>query len=321
MRIQNFIKRNFCKNINIFALSLTVLFMMNDRNLLAQKFEPENISIPEGLSNAEVNCIYQDKYGLLWIGTADGLNKYDGYNFKVFKNIPGNPNSIINSEIWDITEDDKGDLWIATLGGLSHYIRKVNTFINYDFEERLPEPSPTNPQTLKVLFDSDGNLWVSTLGLGVLKYNQESDEFEATKYFQNDSLHTIEEAIIAFPICEDGDNNIWIGTNQLGLMFYDKAKQIFTEAEFNVKNVAKDFTRENNNLTEIFSDQSGKLWLVSQSGIYKYNPKTKDLLEIKYFKNKASINLFAYNTGITQDNEGNIWIGKDHRGLYKFDGI
>ncbi|MCK5086465.1 MAG: hypothetical protein KAQ90_03045, partial [Melioribacteraceae bacterium] len=80
----------------------------------AQKFEPENISIPHGLSNAEVKCIYQDRYGLLWIGTPDGLNKYDGYNFRVFKNIPGNPKSIISSEIWDITEDDKGDLWIAT---------------------------------------------------------------------------------------------------------------------------------------------------------------------------------------------------------------
>jgi ligand-binding sensor domain-containing protein len=86
----------------------------------------------------------------------------------VFKNIPGNPKSIIDSDIWDITEDNNGDLWVATLGGLSHYNRKTNNFVNYDFEERLPNPSPTNPQTLKVLNDSDDNLWVSTLGGGVV---------------------------------------------------------------------------------------------------------------------------------------------------------
>ena len=286
----------------------------------AQKFEPENISIPQGLSNAEVNCIYQDKYGILWVGTKDGLNKYDGYNFRVFKNIPGNPKSIISSDIWDITEDNKGDLWVATLGGLSHYVRKTNSFINYDFEEVLPNISPTNPQTLKVLFDSEENLWVSTFGKGVMRLNKELNEFEELKYFYNDSLHTTSEVITAYPIYEDRENRIWIGTFRFGLLYYDKNKKIFTEAKFSKNSDSVDFSSDNN-LTKIFGDQSGKLWLVSQSGIYKYDTKNLDIHEVKHFKDKSSYVLFEYNTGITQDNEGNIWIGKDHRGLYKFDGI
>ncbi len=186
--------------ISLIALIQLFVFTFKDTNLLAQKFEPENISIPNGLSNAEVNCIYQDKYGLLWVGTKDGLNKYDGYSFKVFKNIPGNPNSIINSDIWDITEDDNGDLWIATLGGVSHYIRKTNKFINYDFEEELPNYNPVNPQTLRILFDSHKNLWVSTLGLGLRKFNKESNQFEDQKYLYKDSIHTTIENIVAFPL-------------------------------------------------------------------------------------------------------------------------
>jgi len=305
---------------NILILILSFLALTN-AFIIAQNFEPENISIPQGLSNAQVNCIYQDSYGLLWIGTADGLNKYDGYDFQVFKSIPGNPNSIISSDIGDITEDKNGDIWIATLGGLSHYIRKTNNFINYDFEDRLPNPSPINPQTLKVLYDSEGNLWVSTLGLGVLKYNRESNEFEDQKYFYNDSVHTVQKTVIAFPLCEDNNNKIWIGINQFGLMFYDKEKKIFTEAEIKNKSRNTNFSSDYNNLTQIYSDQSGKLWLVSQSGIFKYNPKTSEIKEIIHFKDKSSFFLFSYNTGITQDKDGNIWIGKDHRGLYKFDGI
>lgn len=304
----------------ISILLISFLSLINTITI-AQKFEPENISIPQGLSNAQVNCIYQDSFGLLWIGTADGLNKYDGYNFRIFKSIPGNPNSIISSDIWDITEDDNGDLWIATLGGISHYIRKTNKFINYDLEERLPNPSPINPQTLSVLFDSDNNLWVSTLGLGVLKYNPVTSDFEEQKYLYQDSIHTTKEVITAFPLCEDDNNQIWIGTNQLGLLYYDKNEQIFKGAEFNKKNDIVNFTADNNNLTSIYCDQSGKLWLVSQSGIYKYNPITKDLLEVKHFNDKPSFFLFSYNTGISEDKEGNIWIGKDHRGLLKFDGI
>jgi len=305
---------------NILILILSVLVTINS-STSAQKFEPENISIPQGLSNAEVNCIFQDKYGLLWIGTADGLNKYDGYNFTVFKYIPGNPNSIISSEIWDVTEDNNGDLWVATQGGLSHYIRKTNDFVNYDFEESLPNPSPTNPQTLRILFDSENNLWVSTLGLGVLKYSEESNEFKRLKYLYKDSLHTIDETIVGFPLCEDDENRIWVATNNFGLMFYDKEKNIFIEAEINSEDDNTNFANDNNNLTQIYNDQSGKLWLVSQSGIFKYNPKTKEINELLNFSSRASGFLFSYNTGITQDKEGNIWIGKDHRGLYKFDGI
>ena len=76
----------------IFILLFLGLITLNI-TISAQKFEPENISIPQGLSNAEVNCIYQDKYGLLWIGTADGLNKYDGYSFQTFEEfIKSDPN-------------------------------------------------------------------------------------------------------------------------------------------------------------------------------------------------------------------------------------
>jgi len=126
---------------------------------------------------------------------------------------------------------------------------------------------------------------------------------------------------VAFPICEDSDNKIWIGTDEFGLMFYDKEEQIFKKTDFNKNDGNSNFTTDSNILTRIFSDQSGKLWLVTQNSIHKYDSKTGDLDEIKKFKDKPSYSGWTFETGITQDKEGNIWIGKDHRGLFKFDGI
>ena len=88
-----------------------------------------------GLSDNLCTKIYQDKYGYLWIGTANGLNRFDGYEFIHYLSIPGDTTSLSGNFISDITEDQYGNLWIATHNGLNKYDRKNNQFIRWEKTE------------------------------------------------------------------------------------------------------------------------------------------------------------------------------------------
>jgi len=108
----------------------------------------EKINTGNGLSHNKVNCILQDKRGFIWIGTEDGLNRYDGNEFLVFRSLPGKTDCISGNIIKDILEDNAGVLWIATAdGGLSKYDYRLppqNQFTQYKFQQDKPNSIPTN---------------------------------------------------------------------------------------------------------------------------------------------------------------------------------
>src|SRR5689334_6437267 len=93
-----------------------------------QSFNFEHMGTHEGLSQINVLCIFQDSRGFMWVGTMDGLNRYDGYNFTIYRNDAQDNNTIVGNYVTDITEDKNGDLWIATLDGLSKFDRKKESF-------------------------------------------------------------------------------------------------------------------------------------------------------------------------------------------------
>src|SRR5207244_2996788 len=96
-----------------------------------QSFNFEHMGTHEGLSQINVLCIFQDSRGLMWVGTTDGLNRYDGYNFTIYRNDAKDNTTITGNYINDIAEDKDGNLWIATLDGLSKYDRKTESFTQY----------------------------------------------------------------------------------------------------------------------------------------------------------------------------------------------
>ncbi|MDX1699575.1 MAG: two-component regulator propeller domain-containing protein, partial [Melioribacteraceae bacterium] len=101
----------------------------------AKTIDPAYLSIPEGLSSAFVKNMIQDSYGLMWIGTDNGLHQYDGYKFTRFKNIPGESTSLLDDDVWGLAEDQQKNIWIAHESGVSKFDRSNNKFINYDFQE------------------------------------------------------------------------------------------------------------------------------------------------------------------------------------------
>ena len=92
---------------------IIIFLLLNCAVLYPQIIQVEKISIPEELSNTTIKLIFQDSYGLIWIPTEDGLNVYDGYKIKIYKNIPGNPKSILDNSVWCIDEDKNRNIWIT----------------------------------------------------------------------------------------------------------------------------------------------------------------------------------------------------------------
>src|SRR5215813_7769462 len=112
---------------------LSVLVSISTR---AQNLRFEHISTQEGLSQSNVNCIFQDSRGFIWVGTRDGLNRYDGYRFIVYNNNPKDSSSLSDDFVADVVEDKSGNLWIATKNGLNEFDRNTGSFKHYLHNER-----------------------------------------------------------------------------------------------------------------------------------------------------------------------------------------
>lgn len=137
----------------------------------------DRLTTMDGLSQNDVNAIYQDKKGYMWFGTHDGLNRFDGYNFTVFSPNPKNDKSINSLRIWKIIGDEKDNLWIATTGdGLNYYdaTKEQFTHIKHDSQD---ENSLSDNYISSIYLDSENRLWVATnLGIDMLDLNEESDK-------------------------------------------------------------------------------------------------------------------------------------------------
>ncbi len=130
----------------------------------SQNLQFEHLSSAQGLSHNHVKCILQDSRGFLWFGTQNGLNRYDGYAFKVFKHDPEDPTTISDNFIWRIYEDSFENLWIGTANGLNKFDHATETFTRYLHD-------PNNPYSLSgdivkaIHEDRAGTLWIGTWGI------------------------------------------------------------------------------------------------------------------------------------------------------------
>ena len=140
-------------------------------------FKFTHINISQGISNSTIETIYQDSKGYMWFGTRDGLNRYDGYQVKVFKNQSNDPKSISNNFIKCIYEDAYHNLWIGTTNGLNRFNPYKNTFERY-------KHNPLNKESLSgndincLYTDKRGTLWVGTNGGGLSRFDFTSNQFK-----------------------------------------------------------------------------------------------------------------------------------------------
>tara|TARA_R110001583_G_scaffold51130_2_gene159491 strand:- start:99881 stop:104086 length:4206 start_codon:yes stop_codon:yes gene_type:complete len=299
-------------NLRIFLLVLCCLINFYSRGQF-NNFKFENLDTVDGLSSSTCLTIFQDSEGFLWFGTIDGLNKYNGYEFEVYKSILNDPSSISNNRINAIVEDTSGNLWIGTNNGLNYFDKKTKRFLRVDLYQQLSLANNPRKFINDLFFDNANNvLWVATNN-GVIKIIV--DEFERDVsdlkfyYYLNDdsSLNSLDNNIVNV-IFKDQDDVIWVGTNGAYLNKYDKERDNFDRVLIENKN---DY--ELNHIPKnVFVDADNDFWIGNNLSNMIFWDRANNIFSHKTFTSEKDIAV----RDMHLDKDGNIWASTDGHGLF-----
>lgn len=283
-----------------------------------QVIDPTYISVAEGLVSPTVNAVIQDSFGLIWIGTSNGLQKYDGYRFETFKNVSGKSTSLQHNYVWSLWEDENHDIWVSNSKGVSKYNRRKNEFKNYEFARIFNFTIDSEVLGFKFLKDSQNRLWVNSTNLQLLQYDSAEDTWKKAIY-EIPNVPDPDQTGFAPAVAEDLKGNIWVGSPNYGLLKQANGEDAFRPIPQALLG-GINFTERGNTISEIFCDTANTLWITTRSGIYKYNPEAGTIKTIKEYKD-AQTDIWTNWNSILSDPQGNIWIANNFRGILKFDGI
>jgi len=259
----------------------------------------KHLTINDGLSQNTVYSILQDHEGFIWIGTTDGLNKYDGYEFTVYKHDIDDKNSLTSSQINALLEDKNGNLWIGTADGINFYDRQRNTFTHtYTFSKRSTE---TNDYITDILQDKKGNIWVSTYD-GLKIYDSTRKQF--IKYQSGDETDAQSQKVQT--IFEDTGGLIWVGTNK-SLKLFDPGKRQYIPVP---AVLAANTLLKNSGIRSVKEDKKGTYWIGTEiAGVFNYDPKSQTCLNYRQQTGNANSLLSDIVRDICIVNGNEVWIG------------
>ena len=330
---------------------LIFLICILPKNIYASKMMNfENLTIDNGLSQATAEAIIQDSDGYIWIGTNDGVNRYNGSEFKVFDANDEDENSIISNYVTALIEDKNKNLWVGTDEGLSKINLNDYSINHYRYNKKNKDISYY--AIIVMYMDDDGNLYMGN-NKGVYLYNEKIDDF--------DKIFGIENGLIdenVYSINKDKDGNLWIGTNQglhkvdansnkaypysvedtktsewgkIKTIFFDNDNMWVGTSENGLKRVdlknnkVKSFEVDDEDnsklkslsIRDIMNDSSGNIWMATDKGISQY---INDEQFITYNNKSYDNNSLAHNIVFTlmEDESGLIWAGT-YTGVSIFD--
>lgn len=312
------------------TLLLLCVFFTADA-LEVKNITVKNISTEQGLSHHSVNTVYQDEFGFIWVGTLDGLNRYDGHRFRVFKPDSSNPYSIRENNIRYVCGDGKGHLYIKGLNSLSEFDMRTQRF------RMLAEDG------VKSIFHDGEELWMSdTKTLSV--YNRDTDGFDEVFSFIKENLPDV--VINHFIIGRDGKQ--YISTSKDGIFVISDTGTIIRH--LNVRNIHSLFvdSRGNlwvatlnsgsymfvpgggmqhyhysgkkpediafNNVRYFCEDSLGNIWMSTYGGLVKLDTQAQRLIHYRYELQYEALNIRSISP-ILYDKQGTIWLGSFHNGL------
>ncbi len=271
----------------------------------------ENLSTEQGLSQSTVTVILQDRQGFMWFGTESGLNKYDGYQFTIYKHDSENPQSLVSNVITAMFEDRDGSLWIGTSAGLEHLDRQTGSFIHYKQEFYGPDVI-SGKMVLAINQDHAGTLWVGTDGGGLARLDLKTKKSTVYKHSSEDSKTIFSDIVRS--IFEDRDGTLWIGTDQ-GLDRFDPTSEILIHA--NRDSTLLDPLNDNP-IYAINEDDQGALWLGTEKGLFQWDRVAGRLNKYLHDSNVTDSISNDSIRCIFRDLQGTLWIGT-RSGLNWFD--
>ncbi|WP_169513408.1 two-component regulator propeller domain-containing protein [Flexithrix dorotheae] len=310
---------------------ILLLLLLGNQNVYSQEeIAFEHITLKDGLSQSTPLCFLQDSYGFMWIGTYNGLNKFDGYSFAHFIPVEGDTNSISHQQINVLFEDSKQNLWIGTNGGgLCLFNRNEENFTRF-FNSPENPLSLSNDDIRAIAEDKWGNLWIGTNGGGlnkvVIPENEGVNGALFEKYSANGESQTPLASNHIRAITRDAEGNLWVGSlspNKSGL-----TKIVFNESGENP--VFKNFFHEPENpyslshnfVKTLFTDEKSNIWVGTDGGGLSKFDQQKEVFKqysVKKYKAKGLTSDFVWH--IASAGKNKLWIGTKSNGLLLFDMI
>lgn len=272
----------------------------------------EHISIEQGLSQSSVLCMLQDSKGFLWFGTWDGLNKYDGYSFTVYKYDPEDPYSLGDNTVWSMVEDRAGVLWVGTGRGLDKFDRETGRFVHYQNDPGDPRSMSGN-RVSSVYEDHSGALWVGTED-GLNRFERNTKQFTHYRNDPGDPRSLGNDTVRS--IYEDRAGVLWIGTRG-GLDRFDRETGYFTHYRSDPNDP---YSLSGDTVVAIHEDQAGAFWIGTTSrGLNRFDRETGRFTPYRYHPNDPRSLSSDAVTAIYEDQSGTLWIGTSEDGLNQFD--
>ncbi|WP_207534387.1 two-component regulator propeller domain-containing protein [Desertivirga arenae] len=290
---------NFWKALPIYWIFLTSI--LNNLALKAQDVPyVDYLNVEDGLSHSAVRCIFQDKNEFIWVGTSDGLCRYDGYGFKVFRNKETDENSLSDNWVSAIAEDKHRKLWIATHHGLSIYNTLSGNFRIARYKATDKDTAEKAELLIKdVETDKAGNAYAAMEYKGLIYYSKGEPDEGLLLPLVKDGKKILSYNIQAMAM--DEQENLWLTIDGAGLCRLDnKSKRIIT------LDSSIPYTYS------MLADR-GHLWIATNKGLYRHNTKT--LKAEKLYQQRAGGLLSHQITSLVKVSNNELWAGTDGSGI------
>jgi ligand-binding sensor domain-containing protein/signal transduction histidine kinase len=268
----------------------------------------ESIGFDQGLANITTS-VFQDSKGYIWIGTDDGLNKYDGYSFTKYRFDPLDSNSLSQNWIYTIWEDKQGNIWVGTEDGLCKFDRVTEKFTRY---KPLPNASFNDPNICAINEDNSGWMWVGNTSGGLCRFNRKTGKFIE----ENIELGFAGRHSLISSIHVDHEGTLWISNSSLHSLTLASANKS-EPSRVNIKRYMFDAGNPNsissNFVSAVFEDRAGIIWAATDNGLNSFDKKTGVFTRYQHdIRNPHSISTndlrhWPWNC-IDEDQEGNLWI-------------
>jgi signal transduction histidine kinase/streptogramin lyase len=277
---------------------ILILWSLSLQLVYADAIKFKHLTIDDGLSDNFVIPVLQDRQGFLWVGSKNGLNKYDGAEFSVYSHDPDNSHTISNNYIWSLLEDSAGILWVGTWGGgVNKFDPVTQRFIRYQHDKNNPN-SLSNDIIWNIYEDKAGILWIGTDEGGLNRFDPVTETFTHYRHDPKNPNSISSDSVTR--IYEDKTGIFWISTYGGGLNKFDPKTEKFVH-----------YNLTNNALWCLYWDSQDKLWLGTENGLYQFDPKTEKFV---HYLNEDTV------LSIYQDSSGRLWVGT-YNGLNLFDPI
>ncbi|MEG2788544.1 MAG: two-component regulator propeller domain-containing protein [Romboutsia sp.] len=277
------------------VVSSLVCFTIKNIEVMAldtSKINFQKVSVEDGLSSTDITCIYQDNEGYIWIGTSDGLNKYDGNEIETYKHDIKNKKTLSSTYISNIEEDSKGNLWIGTDSGLNILNKRTNEIMRIGLDKTV-EKKLSHFNITSIFKDSNDVMWIGTEN-GLNKYDSTTGEFQKF-YYKKNSENSLSHSSIT-DIEEDDNGYLWVGTksgvNSINLKTNEIKNKYNTNYELHY-------------IYDLQKDNKGNIWIATKSGILKYDTLNA---ELKTFNINIGENMNTEVDFIMSDINNDIWM-------------